>query len=1583
MKVIKKNFAAAICIAGNLWGCTQKVASDGAAATSSVEKTQGNERVSTQPSPSNSLPAGQIAGIIAIDFDESGPGAPIPVQGALVGIEGLAGVIATTDSVGAFTLAIKTDLSVDLPSGGATASLLLASPALATATQPNPNPAAAVAVDRAAEAASMPFTIVATYEKDGKTYAKRLSNLVMIGGRALDLGTVALSETGAIAGRVLLSDGASALGTDVYIPGTSFVAKAAQDGSFVILYIPEGEYDLVYERDGYSYQSKANILVLSKKVADLEPVTLRARDTTAPTVTISSGPALISNSNVAVFELTAGESGVTFSCRLDNDRFAPCPQITALARLSEGSHVFEAMATDSAGNFSATPATWRWNVDFTAPSLVVVSKPDAVAASTTATLDVTSTESGVIRNCLLDGRPYLQCSNPLVLTNLLQGFHTVQITATDTAGNVGTPIVVSWQIDQSIVDTTMISGPSPLTASTSGTVVFVANKQSTFTCAFDNNAAAPCLSPISWTNLTSGPHTVIITARDITGREDPHPLVYSWTVDAAPPAVPALSIPLGFLSSDATPTLSWVGVTDASSYDLEVDVGPSFNSPMLRTFGGMTATSQEVRPLLADGLWYACIRAKDGAGNISGWSTATSFEVDTVPPEVPTVAFIPDPFNDTRPTFSWTAASEAQRYRLQVSTSVSFANPVIDLATITASNYTPTLPLAVGAIFWRVASIDSAGNQSPFSLMRSFVIDTTAPGTPIPNNITSPTASKRPSLTWSTVSSAAKYRLQIALDTTFISLIANDASLTSTSFSPTSDLTDNIYYWRVAAIDVANNESGFSPPQTFIVDSTPPAAPVLAAYSPSPTNNLMPTLSWSSPGTGAVSYDIQISPSSTFATTAVNQTGLLQTNFKPTTVLPVGTVYWRVRARDAAGNVGAYAAASSLLLTSAATWRYKFLEERSSFPSTSGSDLDFNIADTAAMLDNDSGTIKWSVFKNNRWTAQSTICTVFGDFMISTNSRRILCPQYASQLTIASYNKLNDSWTTLTPKVVTGLSGTYTYPPEGFGLFDSESRSTVLALGRITLSTRELLSISYDWVTQTWGQPALVASSSIDPMLISSAGRRYKPNWLALSSSTAGVFYYSKGGSQWVFSDFANGSWTNRGSLLSWLQSSLADSDGLVYANGVPTIRNTSDGASLVLNGNNFTQYSSNTKRYRLINSGATGEKDTALQYFNGASTIYYPIEDDNGAVWTQPSGTAVDSITLNPFGNPIGRITNLTMGTTELAVSVGLTSVDVNPGIGEYTSAALDATGKPHIAYYDSIGRRLKLASFDGASWTVSVIDANVGTGKFASLGIKPNGRKVIAYYDEARGRLKLATEGTGSTWTLDIIDESANVGQYASLALRSDGYPIIAYYDETNKKLKLATMSASGTQIEVVDDSSDVGQYASLALGSMDNPRIAYTDVTAGTLKLASWSGASWQFETVDSANGGASHSSLALKSDGNPAIAYHNGGTLDLKYAEKVGGTWQVTTVSSAGDVGKYASLSFDASNRPHVCYYDSTQGNLVYGNKDVNWAFRTIDGEAGDTGKFCSLKINPVNASPSAAYFDGTDGGVRWVEGMVLY
>lgn len=60
-----------------------------------------------------------------------------------------------------------------------------------------------------------------------------------------------LDETGRIAGKCLRADAVSHLGTDAFVPGTSFAAKTADDGAFTIYYVPKGSWEVVCMYPGF------------------------------------------------------------------------------------------------------------------------------------------------------------------------------------------------------------------------------------------------------------------------------------------------------------------------------------------------------------------------------------------------------------------------------------------------------------------------------------------------------------------------------------------------------------------------------------------------------------------------------------------------------------------------------------------------------------------------------------------------------------------------------------------------------------------------------------------------------------------------------------------------------------------------------------------------------------------------------------------------------------------------------------------------------------------------------------------------------------------------------------------------------------------------------------------------------------------------------------------------------------------------------------------------------------------------------------------------------------------------------------
>jgi hypothetical protein len=94
------------------------------------------------------------------------------------------------------------------------------------------------------------------------------------------------------------------------------------------------------------------------------------QDTTPPETTITAGPAEGSTTTQAnaSFGFSSSEANSTFSCQLDGGGYSPCTSPKTFSGLGNGSHSFEVVATDAAGNTDATPARRTWTVEATTQS---------------------------------------------------------------------------------------------------------------------------------------------------------------------------------------------------------------------------------------------------------------------------------------------------------------------------------------------------------------------------------------------------------------------------------------------------------------------------------------------------------------------------------------------------------------------------------------------------------------------------------------------------------------------------------------------------------------------------------------------------------------------------------------------------------------------------------------------------------------------------------------------------------------------------------------------------------------------------------------------------------------------------------------------------------------------------------------------------------------------------------------------------------------------------------------------------------------------------------------------------------------
>jgi hypothetical protein len=182
-----------------------------------------------------------------------------------------------------------------------------------------------------------------------------------------------------------------------------------------------------------------------------------------------------------------------------------------------------------------------------------------------------------------------------------------------------------------------------------------------------------------------------------------------------------------------------------------------------------------------------------------------------------------------------------------------------------------------------------------------FIYDRLQLGTP---TLTAPanganTTNPNVAFSWNTVAGATQYQIQIATSNAFTTII-DDQTLSTNSYNYIFN-TNGTYYWRVRAKD-GGASGNWSSVRTLTVNlPLPPSAPILISPSHGAgfTNTDIITFNWGSVVT-ATQYQIQIAIDSEF-TTIIHDHTLTATTYTYT-FLTRGSHYWRVRAKNIAGN---------------------------------------------------------------------------------------------------------------------------------------------------------------------------------------------------------------------------------------------------------------------------------------------------------------------------------------------------------------------------------------------------------------------------------------------------------------------------------------------------------------------------------------------------------------------------------------------------------------------------------------------------------------------------------------------------------
>jgi Bacterial Ig-like domain len=220
---------------------------------------------------------------------------------------------------------------------------------------------------------------------------------------------------------------------------------------------------------GFGLRPSGRLLVVDDP-ALLDPAeplgTGRMFQTGLPVAHITAGPGAFTNNTTPSFEVT-GEG--TLECALRSEGqpadWADCPGngvFTPNAPLSEGSYVFSVRAHEGAQNGIASSR--RFTVDTTPPAAPSAVRPAEGAIVGASPYFEFSSEPGASYECKLDAAAdFAPCEPGRAFPDLADGPHTLELRATDRAGNVSPASEVrTFTVDSSVEDGgPPLAGPSP------------------------------------------------------------------------------------------------------------------------------------------------------------------------------------------------------------------------------------------------------------------------------------------------------------------------------------------------------------------------------------------------------------------------------------------------------------------------------------------------------------------------------------------------------------------------------------------------------------------------------------------------------------------------------------------------------------------------------------------------------------------------------------------------------------------------------------------------------------------------------------------------------------------------------------------------------------------------------------------------------------------------------------------------------------------------------------------------------------------------------------------------------------------
>ena len=279
-----------------------------------------------------------------------------------------------------------------------------------------------------------------------------------------------------------------------------------------------------------------------------------------------------------------------------------------------------------------------------------------------------------------------------------------------------------------------------------------------------------------------------------------------WSFSTLTPwiAPPPVSPANGAIGQPLSPGLSWIAVSNATSYEVQVSTDPAFGTTFIDQ-SALTGTSLIVPGLSNYGQYYWHVNAYGAAQTpqTTAWSGTWSFTtlIGTPALSLPSNAAVNQPLALS---LSWGTVTGAASYAVQVAANSGFSTTAFNFTGLTGSSQPLTGLSTSATYYWRTSATGGNGSTGSWSTAWSFTTLPPPPGAPtltLPSNGWAG-QSLTPTLTWSSTATALSYEVQAATISDFSTTVLDISGLTATS-QPIGPLSmGTVYYWHVNASNI-------------------------------------------------------------------------------------------------------------------------------------------------------------------------------------------------------------------------------------------------------------------------------------------------------------------------------------------------------------------------------------------------------------------------------------------------------------------------------------------------------------------------------------------------------------------------------------------------------------------------------------------------------------------------------------------------------------------------------------------------------------------------------------------------------------